>query len=211
MPIPEPSQTPEVPGNEAPSLKTSALAIWGLILGIASIVTCGLTSIPGLIVSIVGLIKIGDPENQLSGRGKAIAGIVMSAAMLVIGPIIAITSAVALPALVNVSEEARVMKSTNNISTIMMSMRVYAMDYEGAYPKTLEALKLEAGLPDDILISPLGDGTQPYVLLLEDGNDSLPPKTPIIRDPNVVNGKTIVGYNDGTVETVDIADAPALP
>lgn len=212
MPIPEPSPNSETPGSaEAPTLKTSALAIWGLVLGIASIITCGLTSIPGLIVSIIGLVKIGDPENQITGRGKAIAGIVMSASMLVIGPIIAISSAVALPTFVKVTEKAEILKSTSNMRTIMLSMRVYALDYEGAFPKTMEALKDQAGLPEEIFLSPLGDGTQPYVLLRSDASDAMPPDTPVIRDPNVVDGQTIVGFADGSIKTMDIAKAPPLP
>lgn len=63
--------------------KTSGMAIAGLILS----VTC--FTIIGIILSIVALVQINNSNGQQTGKGLAIAGIVVGVAKLVIGiPII---------------------------------------------------------------------------------------------------------------------------
>lgn len=59
------------------------VSIIGFVFSILSIITCGITSIVGLILSIIGLNK----SKNLNGKGKglSIAGIVISIIMLIIG------------------------------------------------------------------------------------------------------------------------------
>jgi uncharacterized membrane protein YhaH (DUF805 family) len=59
-------------------IRTSRLAAYSLVLGIASLVTLCLTAVPGLILGIVALDKIKKNPEALKGRGLAIAGIVVS-------------------------------------------------------------------------------------------------------------------------------------
>jgi len=59
-------------------IRTSRLAAYSLVLGIASLVTLYLTAVPGLILGIVALDKIKKNPEALKGRGLAIAGIVVS-------------------------------------------------------------------------------------------------------------------------------------
>jgi len=61
-----------------PETKTSRLAVYSLVLGIASFITLTLTAVPGLILGIVALGKIKKNPETLKGRGLAIAGIVVS-------------------------------------------------------------------------------------------------------------------------------------
>ena len=79
-----PSPVPSVPFG-VPNPKRNPMALTGLILGIASLLCCGpFFSIPGIIFSIVGLVQIKKNPLQYSGRGLAIAGLVLSIVSLVI-------------------------------------------------------------------------------------------------------------------------------
>jgi hypothetical protein len=70
-------------------LKTNACALWSLICGILSWMTCCCCCIPfnvvGLILGIVALVQLSSrPENE-EGRTLAIVGLVLSAASLLLG------------------------------------------------------------------------------------------------------------------------------
>ena len=56
--------------------KTNEMAVVGFILSLFSLLTCGVLSIPSLIISIVGLNNA--KKNNGNGIGFAIAGIVIS-------------------------------------------------------------------------------------------------------------------------------------
>ena len=60
----------------------NALSITGFVFAMVSLISCGLVSPLGLIFSIIGLAK-GDPEDR-TGKGLAIAGIIVSAIMLLL-------------------------------------------------------------------------------------------------------------------------------
>jgi len=59
------------------------MAIASLVLGLLGL-SCGLTAIPGLILGIVGLRRINRSGGQLGGSGFAIAGICVSAGVLLL-------------------------------------------------------------------------------------------------------------------------------
>jgi hypothetical protein len=67
--------------------KTNSFATAGLILGILSLTCCcGFPfNIPGLVFSLIGLSQINRHPEIYEGRGIAIAGIILSAAGLVLG------------------------------------------------------------------------------------------------------------------------------
>ncbi len=71
--------------------QTNGFALWGMILGIISVVGCFCCclNIPlgvlGLIFSLVGLLQTNERPEIYEGRGLAIAGIVLSALGLLIG------------------------------------------------------------------------------------------------------------------------------
>ena len=65
--------------------KTSGLAIASLVCGIAGLCTFGLGGLAGLILGIIGVLKIGKSAGQLKGKGLAIGGIVASALSLILG------------------------------------------------------------------------------------------------------------------------------
>jgi Domain of unknown function (DUF4190)/GYF domain 2 len=69
---------------------TNSFAIWGMILGILTVVSCCCTcpqillGVLGLIFSLVGLSQINERPDVYEGRGYAIAGIILSALGLLI-------------------------------------------------------------------------------------------------------------------------------
>lgn len=66
-----------------PPHKTCRLAITSLVLGVLGFITCGLTTIPSIVIAIVSLVKIRKSSPRLSGKGISIAGICVSIAALI--------------------------------------------------------------------------------------------------------------------------------
>ena len=88
------SASPEVnrPTGDAPRAartgavkvaQTSSLAVVGLILSILGLF-CGLTAIPGLVMSIVALAQCRKSRGEVTGQGVAVAGIIIGAAAVLI-------------------------------------------------------------------------------------------------------------------------------
>jgi hypothetical protein len=75
------TQASGVPPVQPPP--TSGKAIASLVLGIAGML-CGVTAIPGLILGGLALKDIRTSRGRLSGKGLAVAGIVISAIVLVL-------------------------------------------------------------------------------------------------------------------------------
>lgn len=61
---------------QKPSGMTNGFSIAGFVLSIISILSCGTTSVLGLVFSIIGLVNVKKYNNN--GKGLAIAGIVIS-------------------------------------------------------------------------------------------------------------------------------------
>ena len=74
-------QTTQSTSNEQ-KVPVNGLSITGFVFSIVSLLCCGLVSPIGLIFSIIGLAK-GDPEDR-TGKGLAIAGVIISAIMLIL-------------------------------------------------------------------------------------------------------------------------------
>ena len=68
-----------------PQASTSGLAIASLVLGILSMLCCGiLTCIPGIICGHMGIHAVNKSEGKLTGKGMAIAGLILSYASLLL-------------------------------------------------------------------------------------------------------------------------------
>lgn len=70
-----PTYEPGVPGWTDPR-PSSGAALAGMVCGIVSLSCCGLSAIPGLILSIMGMQATTD--GRATGRGMAVAGLVTS-------------------------------------------------------------------------------------------------------------------------------------
>ncbi len=86
------------------------LAIWSLVLGILSVVSCGpVTGIPAIFCGHMARSKIKiDPDN-LSGEGMALAGLIMgyfSIVVFVLFIIIGIIAAIIIPSVLKMHQNA---------------------------------------------------------------------------------------------------------
>lgn len=153
IPPPVPASTPPpVFASNAPALPqapsgTSGLAIGSLVCGLLSFFTLGLTGIAAVIMGHLSLSRIKSSAGALSGKGMAIAGLIMGYfGFVLVG--IAILAALAVPAYNSVQLQANQMKVVSNARQIVLATKMYASDHNGQLPPDLETLFTE-GLLDD--------------------------------------------------------------
>ncbi|HOC56666.1 MAG TPA: DUF4190 domain-containing protein [Verrucomicrobiota bacterium] len=128
--------SPPPPGRKPTSAaappKASGMAVASLVLGGLGLVTCGITSLAGLVVGIIALARISKSNGRMGGRGLALAGTMVSAILLLLTPIAA---AKLLPALVKTKTTPHTVRCINNVKQLNLAlMRMYADDNNGMLP-----------------------------------------------------------------------------
>ena len=122
------SEIPKIPdGTEKIIPKTSGLAIAAFVLGILSLFTCGLTTVPALVLGIISFILIEKSGGRLTGRKLAVFGIVL--------PIV-LSFGIVVPGILKMRKVAFRMFCAKNLSEIGMSMLTYTNDYDGKFPRS---------------------------------------------------------------------------
>lgn len=124
----QPAQPVQMPVMAA--LKTSPLAIWSLVLSILGFCTC-LLAIPGLILGILGLKQCNEKPDQFTGKGLAIAGIILSILAIFISFLLA---AILFPVFNRARHEAQHAGCLSNVSQLGKAMMMYCDDYDKKYP-----------------------------------------------------------------------------
>lgn len=121
---------PPITGN-APPPKTSALAIWSLVLGILSLVCFSiLSAIPGVICGHKALSKIKRSGGTLEGRGLAIAGLItgyLGIAWAIF--VIPLMLAIAIPNFVKARATAQANACVNNLRQIDAAANEFALEH----------------------------------------------------------------------------------
>ena len=214
------------PAAPAARPKTSGLAIASLVCGIVGPCTLGLCSIIGVILGIVGIVKIGGSASALRGRGLAIAGIVVSGVGILILPILAMLVAIMLPAVVSARDTAYMASSTNNVKQLCQVALQYAASNGEKLPPVdtwPEVFQQQLGIPPEVMTDP-GDreGGRAYamnaalaggtlfapdsartVLFFECASGSPPAGGPeLLPDKPRHAGRYVIGFLDGHVEAV---------
>ena len=118
-PPPIPGQPPVLPSQR----RTEPLSIWSLVLGILSLVACGFfAGIPAVICGHVGMSRIKrDPS--LDGKEFAVAGLITGYISVLVFPfIVAVLTALALPAFVTAKDKAKDVQMLNNMRSIHLAM-----------------------------------------------------------------------------------------
>jgi prepilin-type processing-associated H-X9-DG protein len=110
------------PSGTMAGAPTSGLATASLVLGIVG--CAGITALVGLALGIVALVKIDKSQGRLGGRGLAIAGICVSAVMLVFG--LPTMAGLLLPALAKAKQRAQSINCMNNLRQLGVAARTYA-------------------------------------------------------------------------------------
>ena len=111
--------------------KTSRLAVTSLVLGCLGLLTCGITSLVGLVLGIIALVRINQSKGQLGGQGLALAGTIVSAVFLLLAPI---TAAMLLPALAKAKQKATGIQCMNNVKQLNLGLMMYANDNKDVFP-----------------------------------------------------------------------------
>lgn len=128
--------------------KTSGMAITSLVLGILGLFTCGLTSLFGLILGIIAMVKVKNSGGRLSGNGLALAGVIVSGIFLVMIPVFGLLGGMLLPALVAAKQKAQAINCVNNEKQLGLAIRIYSGDNTNHFPAAAtwcDAIKAEVG------------------------------------------------------------------
>ena len=153
--LPGPPPPPAaMPAMTAPP-KTSGLAIASLVMGILGFCT-GITSVVGLILGTMALLKISNSQGKLGGKGLAIAGLVISG--LVVSMTVAILPGMMLPALAKAKARAQSINCISNLKQIGLAARMYANDHEQTFPRDFLSMSNELVNPK-LLVCP-GDSSK---------------------------------------------------
>ncbi|MFZ0035746.1 MAG: DUF4190 domain-containing protein [Sedimentisphaerales bacterium] len=118
------------PAASSPHVRTSALAITSLVLGLLSFCTFFLTAPLAIILGIISLFMITKSHGQLKGTGMAIAGIAVPIVML---PFMAILMGILMPALGSVKIVAQRIACGTNMAALNQAMINYVKD-KNMYP-----------------------------------------------------------------------------
>jgi hypothetical protein len=195
------------------SRKASKLAITSMVFGICSYVLCLsiLTGIPAIICGHVALGKIKRPKARLSGRGMAIAGLVMGYISLgFMLPSIHMILRLSVPTINQAVIVTKQSQSVAHAKQISLACVEYANRHDGKYPDSLD----ELNLPNKkILTSPLAvDGTEQSYVYISGLTTSSPGDTIFLYDKNVSNGfssrlkKHVVARIDGVCKAISDVD-----
>jgi prepilin-type processing-associated H-X9-DG protein len=219
QPVAEPPAAPA-------KAKTSGLAIASLVLGIAGPCTVGLGSIIGLILGIVGLVKIGRSAGAKGGRGLAIAGIVVSGLGILILPVlVGMAAAILMPAVYSAMDMANATSSVHNVKQLCTVAQVYATSHDQHLPPAdswPQVFQEQMGLPADVMADPADqqggrayamnaglNGSIAYpdvgrtVLFFECKSGAPPAGGPdLLPDKPRHAGRYVIGFLDGHVESV---------
>ena len=142
-------------GSASGAPRVSGMAIGSLILGLL-----GCTSPVGLILGIVAILQINNDPDGITGKGYAIAGIVVSGLMMLLGP--ALYVAAALPTVLHAREKSVEVQCMSNNRQLAMAMRLYLSDYEGQFPphgNWSDAVSVGYGLDSRVYVCP-SDGSK---------------------------------------------------
>jgi type II secretory pathway pseudopilin PulG len=147
---PPPGMTAAVGGTPIGIAPTSGMAVTSLVLGICGFL-CTLTAIPGLILGFIAMNRIKSSQGRVGGHGLALAGTIVSGVALVMSvAVIALYSALLLPALAKAKSRAQTIQCANNLKQLGLAVRLYSGDNNDTLPAATnwcDAIMPEAGTP----------------------------------------------------------------
>jgi prepilin-type processing-associated H-X9-DG protein len=148
------AQTGAAPPN------TRGMAVTSLVLGILGLLTCGITSLVGLVLGFITLSRIKKSNGQLRGRGLALAGTIVSAVCLLLGLLL---PAMLLPALTKMPQKAARVQCMSNVRQLNLALMMYATDNKETFPSGTtwcDSLMPYLGKTTNAYVCPLGSPNQ---------------------------------------------------
>lgn len=196
------SSTPEPAESGEPTPpKTSAGAIWSLVLGILSTFCLWvLGSIPAIILGILAIRKIQAQPDRLTGKGLAIAGIITGSAGILTGLFTAgIVVALAVPAAVEMKSRTVQIENQTNLRFIGIACQQYHSE-TGQFPEQLEDLYPEYLDDQESLQWLSGEETTPLPYLYR--KPTAVGKEPMVLSPQALDGEWLILFADGSTQAV---------
>lgn len=133
--------------------KTSGLAVTSLVLGILGFL--GVTAIAGIITGTIALVRINRSSGRLKGTGLAIAGLSLSAFMM----LMVVPAALLLPALAKAKARAQSINCLNNLKQLGLACRMYASDNKDLLPSaTSWCDDIQSNVPNPRVFRCVSDG-----------------------------------------------------
>ena len=108
--------------------KLSTMAVLSIVFAPLGLFTCGISTVVGLILGIIAMVKISSSRGALRGMGLAITGICLSVVFLLIVP------AMLLPALSAAKLKAESVVCVNNERAVMLEMKMYGETHTNQFP-----------------------------------------------------------------------------
>lgn len=198
---------PSVPGGPVAQSQTSTcgLSIASLVCSLLGFVTLGVTSIVAIITGHISLSRIKKSAGALSGRGMAIAGLIIGYLVFALTAL-AVVASLMVPVLMQTSQVGNQMKAASNAKQIITGMKMYASDNNGVYPPSLETLFEEQILEDRRLLEfppSMQVPGQGWEYLGAGHSDTSPGNTIVLRSRKADRTqKVVVARSDGLVEVV---------
>lgn len=137
--------------------KNCALAVWSLVLGILSLVCCGLfAGIPAVICGHLAQSRIRDSKGTVGGGGLAISGLVTGYIGTVLTTImlLGLLAGMLLPALAAARDRAQRASCVSNLKQIGLAARMYSADHQEVFPNELKSLTAYIGNSPELFICP---------------------------------------------------------
>src|SRR4030095_1803587 len=130
---------------EVPQAKTNKLALTSLVLGIFSVVLCGvgaLLAIPGLICGIMGMSRVKKSGGAEKGHGLALTGTILSGVSIAMVPVVALLAAVAIPNFVKARSAAQRNSCISNLRAIDGAKANWALENKKTNSETPDETQL---------------------------------------------------------------------
>jgi prepilin-type processing-associated H-X9-DG protein len=166
--------TTTAPVQSGAQPKTSGLAIVALVCGLLGVCTLGIGAILGIVLGAVASSQIKKSGGQVTGRGMAIAGIILGVLSILVLIALVVLAGVgmfaAVPKAVGLVEEvqgqATSIKSMNNVRQLCMAAMQYSVANNGRLPPadTWPSVMREFGIPDEVLRDPDSPGGIGYAM-----------------------------------------------
>jgi len=217
----QPPSFPNLPPPAPVPARTSGLAIASLILGPCGILSCGISSLVGIILGIVSLTQISKSQGRLKGQGLAIAGIIVSAFFILMMP------AMMIPAFAKARAKAQSITCMNNAKQLAVAVVIHAQANTNSCPPAAtwcDAIQPEISMTS-VFQCPAGDKThqshyaynaklsglnlddvknpaQTVLFFETDGGWNLSGGSELLPRKMRHNHGVVVGFVDGHVEVV---------
>lgn len=123
--------------------KACGLAVTSLVCGCLGFLLAFLTGIPAIITGHMALGKIKRSGGTIGGTGIATTGLVLGYVTTAMTLVWIMVAALVTPAIFKALERAEMAENVSNVRQLHLGCLSYAMDHDGKYPPTLEALESE--------------------------------------------------------------------